>query len=206
MASPVQAWSRVDGLLLAGGRSRRFGSDKRRALLGERTMAAHALALLRSACDGTVFVAGRHAFDRPVDALELRDADVGAGPLAGLVAGLLRCRDGLLVLPCDVPLLGRDALVALATVGRRTGRTVVLRGPSGVEPLVAHYPRSALPFLAASLRGGHRAVHRLLPRLAPLFVEVGCPGEALNVNRPEDLATARGLPRPSPRWPRSRGR
>jgi molybdenum cofactor cytidylyltransferase len=49
----------VGGLLLAGGRGRRFGSDKRAALLPDGvTMLARALELLRQCCDETVLVIG----------------------------------------------------------------------------------------------------------------------------------------------------
>jgi molybdenum cofactor cytidylyltransferase len=49
----------VGGLLLAGGRGRRFGSDKRAALLPDGVaMLARALELLRECCDQTALVIG----------------------------------------------------------------------------------------------------------------------------------------------------
>ncbi len=183
---PVPA--RLDGLLLSGGRSRRFGSDKRRARLEDRTLAEHALALLRRTVDGDVFVAGADAFDRPVQAIAVADADLGAGPLAGIVGALLRSRRGVVVLPCDAPLVRAGTLAAVGSLARKAGRPVVVRSRRGLEPLVAFYPRSALPFLCAQLRGGQRALHRLLPRLGALEVEVTDAREMHNVNRPADLA------------------
>lgn len=182
---------RVDGLLVAGGGSRRFGGDKRKALAGGMTLAERGLALLRATVDGDLFIAGQGAFDHPVDAILVPDADRGAGPLAGLVAALLRSRSGVLVMPCDSPLVRPDTLAALATLGRRRGRTVVARSSRGIEPLVAFYPRSALPWLAAGLREGNRALHRLLRRLRPLVVQVGDAREMHNVNRAADLDVAR---------------
>jgi len=176
---------------MAGGRSRRFGRDKRRALFNGRTLAERSLALLRSAVDGTVMVAGRGAFDRPVDAVFIEDADAGAGPLAGLVAALQRSRRGVLVLPCDAPLLRADTVSAIARAGRRSGGTVVARSRRGLEPLVAFYPKAALPILAAGLREQTRALHRLLPRLRARAIEAGDGREMHNVNSPADLERAR---------------
>ncbi len=184
---------RIDGLLLAGGQSRRFGSDKRRAVFGTRTMAAGALALLRGAVDGDVFVAGRGAFERPVDAVSIEDAARGRGPLGGLVSALGRSRFGVLVVPCDAPLLRGDTLAAVARLGRRHGRTVVVRSRRGLEPLVAFYPRPALPVLAAGLREGTLALHRLLGRLAPLEVQSFDGRELHNVNTTRDLEAALGF-------------
>ncbi|HEY2773442.1 MAG TPA: molybdenum cofactor guanylyltransferase [Candidatus Binatia bacterium] len=185
--------SRIDGVLIAGGRSRRFGADKRHAPFGSTSLAGRSLALLRACADGEVFVAGRGAFERPAAVTFIEDAGFGAGPLGGLVAALLHARAGVLVLPCDVPLLRQDTLSAVAALGRRSGRTVVARSSRGIEPLVAYYPRSALRQLAAGLREGNRALHRLLSRLAPLVVEAGSGGELANVNRPADLEAAARL-------------
>jgi len=188
--SPLDSCSRIDGLLVAGGRSRRFGSDKRRARLGAATLAERSLALLRACSDGDVFIAGRGAFDHPVSAIHVADAAINAGPLGGIVAALARSRFGLIVLPCDAPLLSADTLASLVRLGRRKTCTVVVRSPRGLEPLVAFYPRSALPFLAAALREGNRALHRLLPRLRAVEITATGSREMHNVNRPADLDLA----------------
>lgn len=192
----LSPFSRIDGLLVAGGRSRRFGSDKRRAVLGGRTLAENAMAMLRGCVDGDVFVAGSGAFDHPVSAVFVEDAAPQAGPLGGIVGALLRSRSGLLVLPCDAPLLGADTLAAVARLARRSGSAVVVRSRRGLEPLVAFYPRAALPLLAAGLREGNRALHRLLPRLRPLVIEAASAREMHNVNRPGDLDVAVGAAAP----------
>jgi len=187
---------RVDGLLLAGGLSRRFGSDKRRAVFGGRTLAGRALLALRGAVDGDVFVAAvRGRFDWPATAILVEDASTGAGPLAGLVGGLARSRFGVLVLPCDTPLLRAATVQALARLGRMHGRTVIARGPNGIEPLVAFYPRAAFPVLAAALREGTLALHRAIRPLRPLELRAADAGEFRNVNRPQDMPHDRAFPR-----------
>lgn len=188
--SPRRRPVRVDGLLLAGGRSRRFGSDKRRARFGAATLAEGALRLLRGAVDGDVFVAGRGAFARPVPALFIEDAASGAGPLGAIVAGLQRARFGVLVLPCDSPFVRRDTLASVMRIALRTGEAVVVRSPLGLEPLVAFYPRSALPLLQAALRAGRLAIRQALPHMAVRILEVRDSREVLNVNRPSDLERA----------------
>ena len=178
---------RIDGLLVAGGRSTRFGSDKRRARFGAQTLAERSLSLLRTAVEGDIFVAGHGAFDHPVSATFVDDASAGAGPLGGIVGALLRVRFGVVVVPCDAPLVRGDTLRSVAALGRRTERIVVVRSRRGIEPLVAFYPRRALPFLAAGLREGNRALHRLVARSGALAVEAPDSREMRNVNRPADL-------------------
>ncbi len=187
---PPPAGARIDALLLAGGRSRRFGRDKRHALLGGRTLADIAMCKLRAVVDGDLWVAGAGTFNVAGRAFLVDDLVHGRGPMSGIAGGLLRVRFGVLVLPCDVPLVTADTLSALVRMARRSGQVVALRSGRGWEPLVGFYPRAALPQLAAALRDGQRAPHRLLDRLGALALPVGRARETWNVNRIEDLKAA----------------
>jgi len=187
---PLPRGARIDGLLLAGGRSRRFGRDKRRALLGGRTLADIAIAKLRAVVDGDLWIAGAGTFEARGRAFLVDDLVRGRGPLSGIAGGLMRTSFGILVLPCDVPLVGLDTLSALTRMARRCGRVVALRSMRGWEPLVAFYPRTAFPQIAAALREGQGAPHRLLERLGALALPVGRTDEMCNVNRVEDLTAA----------------
>ncbi|HYC00652.1 MAG TPA: molybdenum cofactor guanylyltransferase [Candidatus Limnocylindrales bacterium] len=184
------ARSRIDALLIAGGRSRRFGADKRHALLGTRTLAEIALAKLRAVADGDVFVAGAGALVRPAPVIFVEDAQRGRGPLAGIAGGLLRASFGVIVMPCDAPFVHVDTLATLARLGRRSGRAAVLRGARGWEPLVAFYPKSVLPALLGALREGLLAPHRLLARLGALAVSAPSAAETWNINRAGDFEHA----------------
>ena len=93
---------RVLGALLAGGQSRRFGSDKALAHYGARRLIDHAVETLRAQTDALVICGrdhpGAHALsDRPF---------AGAGPLGGLNAALHHAAaigfDAVLCIPLDV--------------------------------------------------------------------------------------------------------
>lgn len=78
------------GVVLAGGRSSRFGADKLMAVERGRSLLAHAIAALDGLCDEIVVAL---APDRPAPPLPpavrvLRDEREAQGPLAGLVTGL----------------------------------------------------------------------------------------------------------------------
>lgn len=75
---------RTLGVILAGGRSSRFGSDKALALLDGRPLLEHAVSALRSQCD-VLAIAGRQS----ELALALEDwPGPNMGPLGGLAAAL----------------------------------------------------------------------------------------------------------------------
>lgn len=87
----------IDGLILAGGRSRRFGADKRVEPVGGRSMAALAYDKLAGVVDGTIYVATGDRRERLPGlerAVVIVDEAPGRGPLGGLSSALLRSRDG----------------------------------------------------------------------------------------------------------------
>ena len=181
----------VTGLLVAGGQSRRFGADKARHPVEGRPMIERVHGVL-SPLVATVLVSVR---DRDTDyALPARrvvDAYPGAGPLAGLHAGLRHCQTPwLLALACDLPFLRAETLQALlAARPEDTEQPVVACTPDGQRhPLCALYPRSLAPVAERLLEADRRAMHALLRAAGP-GCEVAVPQEPLqNVNEPSDLS------------------
>jgi molybdopterin-guanine dinucleotide biosynthesis protein A len=169
----------VTGVLLVGGASRRFGSPKALARIGEKTFADVAWERL-AWCDE------RLACGKLVDGLPLRfpvrddDSRVRA-PLAGVVAGLRAARfDVIVALPVDLPLVTDEALQMLA---------LACRGDAAVPqtgPLPGAYRRSALPILERRLRTGELALAAALDELETAVVGLD-PGLLANVNHPHDL-------------------
>jgi molybdenum cofactor guanylyltransferase len=108
---------RVLGAVIAGGASRRFGSDKALALIDGRPMLDHVLAALRPQV-GALVICGRNW---PGEA-SLADLRLGSiGPLAGLEAALdhavRRGFDGVLCVPVDTLPLPVDLLDRLQSEG-----------------------------------------------------------------------------------------
>lgn len=94
---------RLLGAILAGGRSRRFGSDKAEAMLDGRTLLTHVADALRPHCDALVVCGRTH---RGIASLEDRP-HAGLGPLGGLCAALAFGKEAgftaVLSAPCDAP-------------------------------------------------------------------------------------------------------
>lgn len=177
----------VTGLLLAGGRSRRFGADKARAPVEGRPMiervhdvvaplVAEVLVSVR-AVEDAAGLPGRPVADRVE----------GAGPLGGLHAGLWASgRPWLLAVACDLPYLQREPLRALLAA-RVAGRPVVAETPDGRhQPLCALYPASILPAVEAALVAGRLALQDLIAATDAVIVPVDA-APLRNVNRPSDL-------------------
>lgn len=178
------------GLILAGGKSLRFGSEKARHPVGGRRMIDHVYDALVSVVEDVLVSVARPSIVTGLPVEHVPDLYPEAGPLAGLHAGLLRCSTPwLLAVACDMPFLTADVLQALLDERKSASGPIVARTPDGrLHPLCALYPKNILTEVEASLRQRRYALHALLSRTSSM-VEVPVPALPLrNINRPEDLA------------------
>lgn len=182
-------WDDTTGLILAGGYSRRFGSDKVRYPIEGRTMIRHVYDTLAPLLR-TIFVSVRdeeQRLDLPVR--KVPDRFPGAGPLAGIHAGMIAAETPwLLVVAADMPFITREVLETLLSARSEAFQPVVARSPDGRrQPLCACYPTQAANSAGELLDSGRRAMHEFLSAFGTV-TEVPVPGEAVrNVNYPDDL-------------------
>lgn len=187
----------IAALVLAGGRSRRFGAEKAMALLEGEPLVAHAVARLAAqgfrvavnapAGSGAATWAANHdlpvLWDNPADPV---------GPLAGLKAGLLWAQalgaGVLATTPCDTPFLPATLEVTLAQALAASNAAATARSPSGLQPLCTVWRTEAvLRVVEAHFACGHHpAVHDLLAELGGLEVVFDNDTPFANLNRPED--------------------
>jgi molybdopterin-guanine dinucleotide biosynthesis protein A len=192
----VSASLAVVGLVLAGGRSVRFGGEKAVALLDGKPLLAWAAERLRSVCPnvganvptGTEAEAVARALGLPVLHDEVGDA---TGPLAGVKVGLIWAEAQgartLAVSPCDAPSLPDDLYIRLL---ERAGDGAAMAETSeGRQPLCAVWPVSALPAVREALAGGaHPPTWQLLERLGAHKVPFARADQFANINTRDDLA------------------
>jgi len=167
------------GIVLAGGRSSRFGDDdKLAAELRGRPLLHHAVMAIASVCDEViVVVAANDAVPPPLpeDAVvtvrSARDRIAGAGPLAGLAAGLEATNAELvLVAGGDQPHLSL-ALLDLLAASIRDADAVVLADGERPRPLPSVLRRTpALTAALARLTGDRRSLRGLVADLDPVVV------------------------------------
>ncbi len=151
----------TSGIVLAGGRSRRFGSDKLAEPMDGRPLIHHAVLTLASVCREVVVAVApdREVPDLPAGLggrlMVQPDAHVFGGPLAGLLTGLeIVSWETVLVIGGDMPWVRPALLRHMAGVLATTGpEAVVLR--EGDEP-------RALPLGVRRDRALHEALEVVL--------------------------------------------
>jgi molybdopterin-guanine dinucleotide biosynthesis protein A len=185
----------ICGLVLAGGRSRRFGSEKALARLGERTLLERALDALRPDCAALAVSAaagsGAETLAARLNLVALADDPAHPdGPLAGLAAGL-RWAGGLgathlATLPCDTPYAPPDMVARLNAAGGEAFAAFV-ETAQGPYPLCALWSIDLLASLESELARGHPAVRAFLGDVGAVAVRFEDGAAFRNINAPGDL-------------------
>jgi len=191
----------VTGVLLAGGKSRRMGTDKRFLHVGEKTLFDRTLHTLRKVFTEVLVVIAQDSepLDAPVPVL--RDVIPNCGSLGGLFTGLKQSKTPyVFVVACDMPFL--EVQVIQALLQRRGDADVVMAKMQGLQPMHAVYGKGCLPVMEDMLKSGDLKIQHIIksPLLQVRVLEeqdlkqIDPSGKAfLNVNTPSDLDAARTL-------------
>jgi molybdopterin-guanine dinucleotide biosynthesis protein A len=194
----------LEAVILAGGRSTRFGRDKASAPLRSRPLLQWVAEAVAPAVDRIVVVRAPGqllpALGQPIPVDLVDDEFPGLGPLAGLATGLAAVAAPLaFACSCDAPLIAPALVARLADIARAASADVVCPRVGGFpQPLVAVYRApTCAPAFRRAVEAGAGGL-RILAAYAGLRVVE--PGEAelspvdpglrsfLNANTPDRLA------------------
>jgi len=184
------------GFVLAGGRSRRMGSNKALLPLAGRRLVDRAIDLLEPHVDETFVVGPPESFPAlhvPVRPDEIRQA----GPLGGILTGLRHARfDRCLVLGVDLPFLTGEVLERVLRASEGHELTLPLIGETH-ETLCAVYSKGCVTPIEALLMAGHKSVQELFSRVRMRvipeeeFQDLGGARLFFNINTREDYEEAK---------------
>ncbi len=153
--------------LLAGGESRRMGSDKATFLFRGKPLWQVQLETLRRLRPAEIFLSTRTDPSwRPVDVQFIADIPPSCGPLSGIAASLAKINTGyLLALAIDMPFMTENYLRSMCDA-IKPGCGVVAKIDNRAEPLAAVYPREAEIDFRTALAGTDFSLQKLVRHLA----------------------------------------
>jgi molybdopterin-guanine dinucleotide biosynthesis protein A len=187
--APENRAASLGGAVLAGGRSRRMGTDKALISLHGRTLVEGAAqALISAGAEPVVVIGGNRAAIERLGLAMIDDLWPGEGPLGGILTALGSVTTDLVaVLSCDLtdasPIAIRSVVGALGTADVAVP---VVEGRT--QWLHAVWRRSALDTLRAAFATGVRAPREAVESLAVAQLLDGDPCWFHDADRPEDLA------------------
>jgi molybdopterin-guanine dinucleotide biosynthesis protein A len=195
---------KISCIVLAGGKSLRFGRDKIQENIGDRSLLQWVVSGVSSFSSEIIVVtaAGR-SLPRLVGYSKLKvitDIYPDKSALGGIFTGLsVSATPYNLVVASDIPFLNQDLLRYM--VGLASGYDVLIpRIGEWVEPLHAVYSRSCLGPMEEQIRRGDLAVRTIFDRLKVRYVEAAEVDRFdprhlsfFNINTAADLERARRL-------------
>ena len=183
----------IYGLVLAGGKSRRMGTDKAALMTNGETQLQRAVALLQRHLEHVFVSTSPAQADDPVRQAfpQIIDRYDDLGPVAGILSAMDEHPDAAwLVLACDLPNIDDETMRhLLANVSGEHPATAYLSVHDDLpEPLCAVYRPSARAVIDRFVADGVRCPRKMLINSPTRLLTQPVPGALHNINSPDDLA------------------
>ena len=180
----------ISGFILAGGNSRRIGTNKALLLFEQKPFLQHIVNIIEPICD-KVFISGQNSDYKRFGIEMVPDLYSDCGPIAGIFSALkYSFCDWNLLVSVDAPFVNKELFFYLiSNIGEAD--CVIPKHISGVEPLIALYHRRSLPQIEEMIKSGDYRLTNLLAKLNARYVDCNHlikkdPRLFMNINRMED--------------------
>jgi len=134
----------IGGVVLAGGKSRRFGRDKGLYPFRGKPLVKHALDILQPLCDEVLISTNDPESYKSFGVKTITDIYTDCGPLGGIHSGLTHADGDLIALiPCDTPFVP-PALYTYLLDHAGNRQAIIPTHGKYVEPMCAIYAKNCL--------------------------------------------------------------
>lgn len=185
----------INGLVLAGGKSKRMGSDKGIMEWHGKEQRYYIADLLKNFCE-EVFISCRADQEKEIDTnyKTLSDTFLNLGPYGGILSALHSDRNkAWLVVACDLPLLDEYTIKYL--IEKRDPQSIATTFESPYdglpEPLITIWEPQSYPVLLEFLGRGYTCPRKVLINSDKAILKPPHPEALMNVNTPEDAEKAK---------------
>lgn len=183
----------ISVVILAGGKSRRFGDPKAQAYFGNQRLIDYSVNIAELISENVLIVKHpQQEFNQPSISV-LSDIIPDCGPAGGIYTALEAIQTPwLAVLPCDMPLLIPEIYKILYN-NREEGKPVVAISENGMESLISVWNKSLAGKIKPYLMRNELALHKILLALSAVQISIPDtlpeyqPEIFFNINHKKDL-------------------
>lgn len=183
---------KVTGIILAGGKSRRMGTEKGLVGFQGRPLISYAIDALAPHCDEILISANNDAYHQ-FGFRVIPDEIPGSGPMGGIWSCLKQSSNEVCaVLSCDTPLVDQEVIGKILRLSDGFDVAVPWHGDAFYEPLCAAYHKRLLPVFGGFIAEGNFKIPDLIDKVNSRKIPTGPQGEFgsevfYNVNSRKDL-------------------
>src|SRR5690625_1400895 len=197
MTSKENKQPQLNGLVLAGGRSKRMGKDKGAIQWNGKEQRYSAADLLKKYCK-EVYISCRQEQKNEIlsEYQTLTDSFLDFGPYGGILSALRAERDkAWLVVACDLPLLDEETISYLIKNRNTDSIATTFESPhDGLpEPLITIWEPKSYPVLLDFLGKGYTCPRKVLINSNKTILQPPISHALMNVNTPEDAKKAKEI-------------
>ncbi len=181
----------ITGIILAGGKSSRMGSEKGLLWLEGKPFIQHIVEALQPVAKEIIIVSSNSEYDT-FGLKRIEDIIPECGPIAGLHAGLTNSKtEDNLVVSCDVPLITTSLLRKLLPYKNIDYDVVQFEAEGKTIPLIALYKKRCVEKCFEFLSKGEKRLSKLVSKFNTKTIAVQEKELFLvkNINTIEDLNT-----------------
>lgn len=179
------------GIVLAGGKSNRFGSDKALAVFDELQLIEYSIRVLQPLCEQIVISANSNNY-KHLGYNVVKDNYIDAGPLAGLEACMKSFpSENYLVASCDIPLINSSIYRKMLESMKGVQAAVACNKNGQAEPLIAVYAADVYQTIKDHLEKGIYKANLILGKISCNYVPVDEEILLRNINTREQLEQIR---------------
>lgn len=155
---------KTTGIILAGGRSSRFGQDKTQYLIQGKTMTERAADFIRPFVDEILISVDREGKFNLPGTREVVDIYAETGPIGGIYTGLSEAEtESCFVIAADMPKIDIKLTNKLFELSENY-KVVIPERKGRLEPLCGIYKKAVLPELEAEILAGEYALCSFLAK------------------------------------------
>jgi molybdenum cofactor guanylyltransferase len=161
----------ITGVILAGGKSRRFGSNKALAEINGRPLIERVMAVVRPLFEQLIIITNNPDDYAFLGVPMVEDLVKGLGPIGGIYTGLEKIQNpkGFFV-ACDMPFLNETLIRYMASLNDGF-EAVVPKIDWKMEPLHSIYSKNCLPTIKQLIGSGECMINKFFQKIRVRFLD-----------------------------------
>lgn len=178
--------SKVTGIILAGGKSTRMGTDKGVVEINGKKIIQYVIDVLKEVTDEIIIVANNDNYN-DLGYKVYHDIVKDCGPIGGIYSGLFYSKtETNIVLSCDTPLITKKVLESLLSHWEEN-ELVVSRENGFIHPLCALYKKCNILKIKKNIDNGNYKLKELTEDFKTKFVDFNDGDIFSNLNSRKDI-------------------
>lgn len=160
----------MTAIILAGGKSNRFGSDKAFIEIAGTPLIKRHLKLLRGLFSKIIIVTNQPHKYRFKNVKIVQDIVKDSGPLAGIYSGLLSSGSFYnFIMACDMPFINKE-LIRYMTGHKNNYDVIIPKIGNKFHPLFGVYSKKCIPVIEKMLKNDRLKVSSIFPKVKTHFI------------------------------------